>query len=253
LTRTMPSDLARLHHEVNDLKERIESMQSVLVKIREAGSDASLALIPRRRSELLEVVVSQAIEDIEEGLARNMVKRCDMREPCRATFATFLQKNAALLEQDTVREEIILTNQNELDRLKSTAPYDKCEKCLQEVSRLFGKQIRLMRSMRIYSTEADKSREISEMPEAKVVKEFVEPIASRQRLQMLKALSVEPKTFSSLSQATGLKGGNLLFHLQKLVDAELAAQRHDRGDYAITEKGLGVLTAISGVYQNFKV
>jgi len=249
----MPTDTARLHREMTDLKERVESMQSVLVKISETGADARSALIPRKRSELLEVVVAQAMEDIEEGLARNMIKRCDMREPCRATFATFLQKNASLLEQDTVREELILTNQNELDRLKSTAPYDKCEKCFQEVSRLFGKQLRLMRSIRIYSTDADKGREISEIPEGKVVKEFIEPISNRQRLQMLKALSIEPKTFSSLSAVTSLKGGNLLFHLQKLVDSGLVAQRHGRGDYMITEKGLGVLTAVSGVYQNFKI
>jgi len=249
----MPTEIARLHREVTGLKETVESMQSVLMKMSGTGADVGSSQLPRRRSGLLEVVVSQAMEDVEEGLARNLVRRCDMREPCRATFATFLQKNASLLEQETVREEIILTNQNELDRLKATAPYDKCEKCFQEVSRLFGKQVRLMRSMRIYSTDSDKRREIDEIPEKEVVRGFVEPIANRQRLQMLKSLSLEPKTFSSLSKVTGLRGGNLLFHIQKLVDSGLVTQRHDRGDYMVTEKGMGVLTAISGVYQNFKV
>ncbi len=248
----MPSEIARLHREVTGLKESVESMQSTLLKLSEGGTELPPEPEPRRRSGLLEVVVSQAMEDVEEGLARNLVKRCDMREPCRATFATFLQKNASLLEQETVREEIILTNQNELDRLKGSAPYDKCDKCFVEVSRLFGKQVRLMRSMRIYSTGSDKRNEIEAMPEKEVVKGFVEPIANRQRLQMLKALSVEPKTFSSLATITGLKGGNLLFHVQKLVDSGLVRQRHDRGDYMITEKGMVVLTGISGVYQNFK-
>ncbi len=251
----MPTEISRLHREVAGLKESVESMQSTLMKMNETGTrsaPSSPAMTPARRSGLLEVVVSQAMQDVEEGLARNMIKRCDMKEPCRATFATFLQKNASLLEQETVREEIILTNQMELDRLKQSAPYDKCDKCFLEVSRLFGKQVRLMRSMRIYSTESDKRAEIEAIPEKEVVRVFVEPVANQQRLQMLKALSVEPRTFSSLSSLTHLTGGNLLFHIQKLVDAGLVTRRHDRGDYMITEKGMGVLTAISGVYQNFR-
>jgi DNA-binding transcriptional ArsR family regulator len=106
--------------------------------------------------------------------------------------------------------------------------------------------------MRIYSTETDKREEIEAIPEKEVFKGFLEPIANKQRLQMLKALSIEPRTFSSLSSLTHLTGGNLLFHVQKLVDAGLVTRSHDRGDYVITEKGMGVLTAISGVYQNFK-
>jgi predicted transcriptional regulator len=34
-----------------------------------------------------------------------------------------------------------------------------------------------------------------------------------------------------------LKGGNLLFHIQKLLSAGFIAQNQDRGDYSLTEKG----------------
>lgn len=38
------------------------------------------------------------------------------------------------------------------------------------------------------------------------------------RLEILKDLSIEKRSFSSLSNMTGLCGGNLLFHIGKLTD-----------------------------------
>ena len=67
---------------------------------------------------------------------------------------------------------------------------------------------------------------------------------------MLKALSAETKTFSALSELTGLRGGNLLFHLQKLQDGGMILQRHERGGYMITEKGYRALRRISELYSD---
>ncbi len=237
-------NLSQVLRRLDDIDSSLRQLQA-----RPRPADASSG---RARSDLLEVMVSQVMEDVEDGLSKNMVRRCDMREPCRSTFTAFLQKNASMVEQDTVREETIITNQGELDRLRESAPYDKCEKCFNEVARLFGKEVRLMRSMRIYSTSSDTREQISEIPEEIIVREVLEPVSNRQRMQMLKALSEDARTFSSLAETTGLRGGNLLFHIQKLVDAGLIIQRHDRGDYMITEKGFRVLKGLSDVYQKLK-
>lgn len=236
--------------ELEDIKQRIEKMQSsinFMISAPIADRNGMAA-----RGDLLDVMVAQVMEDVEEGLSLNMVKRCNLREPCRAIFTNFLQKNASLLEKDTVREEVIITSQDELDRLRETAPHDKCKKCFHEVTRLFGKQVRLMRSMRIFSTTSDKKLEISEIPEDSVVRSVLDPVANRHRLQILKAISQETSTFSHLSEITGLKGGNLLFHIQKLLDSGMTMQRHGRGDYMITEKGFKVLKGVSDVYQMLK-
>jgi predicted transcriptional regulator len=68
-----------------------------------------------------------------------------------------------------------------------------------------------------------------------------------QRLQILKAVFAQTKTFSEFSELTGLRGGNLLFHLQKLLDGGMIMQRHERGDYMITEKGFRVLKGIANI------
>ncbi len=242
-----------LRSEVEGLKADMAEIKAMLGRLTDpAHIPEPSILIPRARTDLLEVMVSQAIDDVEEGLSRNMVKRCDLREPCRATFTTFLQKNASLMERDVVREEVIITNQNEFDRLRETSPYDKCEKCFDEVARLFGKQVRLMRSLRIYSNTVDKRQEIAELNEPDFVRDVIEPISSSHRLQIIKAVSTEPRTFSSLADMTRLKGGNLLFHIQRLQEAGMIVQRHDRGDYMITEKGFKVLKGVSDVHQLLK-
>jgi predicted transcriptional regulator len=47
---------------------------------------------------------------------------------------------------------------------------------------------------------------------------------------------------------TGLRGGNLLFHIKKLADSGMILQRHERGDYVITDKGFKTITAITQLY-----
>lgn len=64
----------------------------------------------------------------------------------------------------------------------------------------------------------------------------------------MKGLASETRFFSSLSELTGLRGGNLLFHIQKLLGSGMILQRHERGDYMITEKGYRALLGIAEVY-----
>ncbi len=80
-------------------------------------------------------------------------------------------------------------------------------------------------------------QESPDLPVEAVVREILEPLDSKQRLQILKSLAIETKSFSSLSGLTG-RGGNLLFHLEKLLRSGMILQRHERGDYMITEKGV---------------
>ena len=47
---------------------------------------------------------------------------------------------------------------------------------------------------------------------------------------------------------SGLRGGNLLFHLQRLIDSGMIVRaRHERGDYLLTEKGYAVLKGVVGI------
>ena len=112
------------------------------------------------------------------------------------------------------------------------------------------KQIDLMRSLRVYRENDLTGESMESLPEEEAVIEVLEPLSNKQRLQILKALFAETKTFSALAELTGLRGGNLLFHLQKLQDGGMILQRHERGDYMISEKGYRALRGVAELYSD---
>lgn len=231
------SELREMHDDLKRFMERSnrEHMESILADFRKSFS---------------EVLIRHVDDEAEEGLEENMVEGCDMREACKSRFSGLLKESAGLIRNADAEdgEETIEELRSRLSDLRSKAPYDRCERCFSEASKLQEKQIELLRSMRIYETKDEKMQESQDLPVEVVVKEILEPLNSRQRLQILKSLASETKSFSSLSELTGLRGGNLLFHIQKLLGSGMILQRHERGDYMITEKGYRALMGIAEVY-----
>jgi DNA-binding transcriptional ArsR family regulator len=72
-----------------------------------------------------------------------------------------------------------------------------------------------------------------------IVENLLEPLANPVRLKILLSLYGGKKNFSKLSGEMALKGGHLIFHLKKLLDAKLVTQEDNKGDYIITAKGRG--------------
>ncbi len=241
-------DAENIKNEILEIKSKLSDIQIDLNRffevVKQQHHESVLSSIQNSFSN---AITGYVAEDIEDGLGRNMVRNCDMHDTCKSVFNGFLHKNADLLKNKKVDENTISKNQLQLQEMKNNAPKKQCEKCFLEVSGLFNKQILLMRSLQIYSTDEEKKNSISLLPED-LVSYIFESLSSKQRLHILKAVSVEAKTFSAFSEITGLRGGNLLFHLQKLLDTGLILQRHDRGDYMITEKGYKVLKGISDIW-----
>jgi DNA-binding transcriptional ArsR family regulator len=69
------------------------------------------------------------------------------------------------------------------------------------------------------------------------------PLAHESRVRIMQALYVSPCSSSALSEATGLKGGNLYHHLRELL---YAAYVHETDDgYALTDLGLQLLVTLT--------
>jgi transcriptional regulator, ArsR family len=102
--------------------------------------------------------------------------------------------------------------------------------------------------MKIYETNKEKRQDITQLPPEVVVDDILESLCHQKRFDILKAISSGTRSFSALSNLTGLRGGNLLFHLQKLVDKGMIIQRHERGDYMIIGKGFKVMEGVSSIY-----
>lgn len=57
---------------------------------------------------------------------------------------------------------------------------------------------------------------VQELEEEGVAAWIGEPLANVIRIKIFKSLAEEPRSFADLSKLTGLRSGNLLFHLEKL-------------------------------------
>ncbi len=226
-----------------DLQEIKEKLEEVHRDVKRLGQCRFEGIFQGKR-EMAVVLHQHLLENAEEALEREMVKPCKMYLQCKNLFLEGLQEHLSLLDKDKVSGEDIEKIYSKFQKQREGAPFKECATCFNEVYSLLDKQSRIIRSLRIYRHK-DSSLEI---PDAEEVAGDLMAIANRQRLQILNAVTRESMSFSQLSELTGLRGGNLLFHLQKLLERGLILQRHGRGDYMITEKGYEMIKLISEAY-----
>lgn len=239
--------------EIKAIEDKLSKMHSDIKKVMEFTRKLRIeTALESSRQEYSNALLSHLFEDIDTGLERNMVKKCPEKQKCTSAFTALLQQNAGLIKKIRVDDTLISENRKKLEELKCGAPYSKCEKCFSEVSNLLVKQVNLMRSMRIYAENQEQKPDISALKTSAVMSEILEPVSNIQRLEILRAVAFETKSFSSFSELTGLRGGNLLFHLQKLTESGLILQQHERGDYMITEKGFRILQGLNEIYSSLQ-
>jgi hypothetical protein len=232
--------------EIYDNRAKLDAIHQDIKRLMERSNQEYLDLmLANLKKDFINSLTSYVVDDVERGLERGMVDPCEMRETCKSRFTEFLNDNADLIRCDSVSKEVIDEKRVELGEIRKSAPFDKCDICFSEVDSLFDKQLSLISSLQIYSTNGEERPDISDIPEEIMVKSVLEPLSNKQRLQILKSMASETKTFSALSELTGLRGGNLLFHIQKLLENDLILQRHERGDYMITNKGFNLLIMLA--------
>jgi DNA-binding transcriptional ArsR family regulator len=236
--------------EFREIKAKLEEVQNDLRRFIEQSNKQQLDFIlASSRKEMASALVSHMAESVEEGLDGHMVKQCEMREVCKAKLGGILTDNAGLLGQGDGGAEMLQKNKAMLDKIKARARSKECDTCFSEAYALYDRQVDLMKKLNLYDGGDHRAPDITALPEEGVVAGFLEPVSNETRLRILKSLYYEPRTFSALSKLTGLRAGNLLFHLQKLQKAGMVIQRHEGGDYLITEKGFRLLNSLYDIWE----
>lgn len=244
----MVSDLER---DVAAIRSKLEAVHDELLRFAERSNQQHLAsILEGCRADYGRAILGYALEEIEGGLEANMVGDCQMKTACKALFSDLLKGNLDHLKAGGISEESIGGARSKMEDMRRRAPREECATCFSQAGRLLEKQLDLMRSLRVYRDADIEKGSIEDLDEEGAVRGLLEPLGNGQRLQIIKALAVETKSFSALSKLTGLRGGNLLFHLQKLSQARMIIQRHERGDYMITARGYKALQGISQLYSD---
>jgi DNA-binding transcriptional ArsR family regulator len=237
--------------ELHSIKEEVASLRNDFSRFLQKANQQHIdGMLTEMRKSFMKPMVDYLCADANERMHNQMTRDCGMRDLCETAFRELLQETAGLVGKSKVETVTVRMYKDRIEELKKEAKTPQCSRCFSEASSIFEKQVKLMRSLQIYEDreERDEKGDISAIEPEKIVSEVCEPVANRQRLLMLKALSGESRTFSELSKLTGLRGGNLLFHLQKLLDTGMVFQRSERGDYIITRKGYSTLQGLSRIY-----
>lgn len=236
--------------EVRALKDEIAGLRSDLRRFIERANQQHVdTAITDLKTNYSELFADHETTAARTDLSTRMVKDCAMRDACFTLFMEFLHNVARHIKDGSVSDEVISSYRDQMKVLRKKGPYSKCDTCFSEVHRLFEKQVDLMQSLGIYQKSGGDDASSKHVPDETAVRDLLDPVANIQRFQMLKALMIQTRTFSDLSHMTGLRGGNLLFHIKKLVDAGMILQRHERGDYIITDKGFKTMTAIASLHR----
>ena len=236
--------------EIRELKSEIIGLRTELKRfIQHANQQHVDGVLSGLKKNYSDLFTKDQVDSAKTNLSTRMVSNCKMREKCFELFMDFLQNTARHIKDGQVSEEIIRSYQDQMEAMRKKGPFDRCDTCFTEVHRLFEKQVDLMQSLGIYQSSSQGKLSVGDIPDETVVKDLLEPVANIQRFQILKALTAQTRTFSDISQLTGLRGGNLLFHIKRLTDSGMILQRHERGDYIITDKGFKTITAVLQLHQ----
>lgn len=200
---------------------------------------------------LLELVLSTAEREFENVCPHN----CTLynRSDCIEFFLSRLKESAERMNADEAeqyiaaqvhRDEILLNRYPELDR-------DPCRHCFTTYTRERDTLMQAVGRLSVARQVLARKKPgilIADLPDEQVLSNLIDPLSHPVRFAILKGLSGGSMSYSELSTLTGYKGGHLLFHITRLVEAGLAMKSESSGLYLLTDKGMGVMTLVKNLF-----
>lgn len=222
----------------DDIKQNIYEIKEEIRKLKHLMYSDFLNKLEKS----VETGVGQILISIISAMNSEIIKdkaptSCSRYEECISTFSKLLDE---ALKKSIISEELRALYEEKkmmLDSFKKGAPYERCSSCFSEALELLEKQTKIMSSFKetvknsLHPTTVHRDTTPHEMVKR------LEPISNTIRIQILLELLKGPKRFNQLSKITMVDGGNLRFHIKKLIDAGLVVQYKRGGEYMITEHG----------------
>ncbi|MCC7554246.1 MAG: helix-turn-helix domain-containing protein [Methanobacteriaceae archaeon] len=179
-------------------------------------------------------------------IKQNIDLNCELNEKCGEYFHSYFENSIEELDPENISENSLNDYLNGLNSVKMDDNEYDCDICFNNFSDSFKKQFKLISSLNIYESNEDND-DLPDLSPEKLVDDILESVSNKHRLSILKSIEIEPKTFSVLSKLTNLKGGNLLFHIEKLEDNDFIFQKNERGEYLLTKKGFKIIQILKNL------
>jgi len=241
---TKTSEITALRHEIAELRDDVRRYAVP------AGRQVD-RLFSEFRRQCAETVVRGHIENASDLIGRE-ASGCPLEGRCRAAFAALFESSLEHLETGEIPVGVAGAVRKQLADLQRNAPTDRCVPCFEEAERQLERQLRMLEAIHVLRDEQGEESVIEDLSPEDVASRVCYPLSSPHRVRILKVLYQEDKSFSDLATITDLRGGNLLFHLEKLLAAGLIRQRKDRGEYSISLSGYESLVALSALCRKIR-
>ncbi|MEL4306334.1 winged helix-turn-helix domain-containing protein [Methanococcoides sp. LMO-2] len=239
--------------EISLIHEEISGLRSELNRFRgEVAGSQTNSLLYEFRNQCAVEMVNGSLENAYE-LIGNEKKECPMQTKCIPHLVHFFEELADYTKNDQITGENIEKMRQGFEKLREMAPYDHCSNCIQKAEGYFDQQVGMLQTIGVYQNESNMQLQVQNLHEDKVANLIGDPLSSSVRIRILKALYEEGKTFTELSKLTELRGGNLLFHLEKLQNKGMIRQRGERGEYQISLQGYEALNAMAELVEKLGV
>jgi DNA-binding transcriptional ArsR family regulator len=231
--------LQELKNEIKTLRNDLNRLEGSILKERIKATEAALT-----ENRILHYA-NQLEDELNEDLPLLTNPQCDKHNQCSQHFTTLTTENLSVIKTAKTKEALadLDTKIERVGEVIEKAKGTPCEICHQKLQKKLKRQKRALQTIVLVETTVD-GQTSEELNISRLVDSVLEPLANHARLKILMSTYEGKKSFSKLSQITGLKGGHLIFHLKKLLDAGLLAQEDNKGDYVVTGRGLDVVKKI---------
>jgi DNA-binding transcriptional ArsR family regulator len=223
--KTLRGELSRLEGSI--LKERLKAVEEALTQNR-----------------LLQYA-SQLQDELDEDIQSLPDSQCKNRSQCIQRFKAASAENLKILKEAKIKDALADLDAQiaKAEQISEKAKGTSCEACHRSLQKKLKREKRALQTI-VLVEKSSESQTQGNLNISRLVEDVLEPIANSVRLKILVSTYEGKKSFAKLSQLTGLKGGHLLFHLKKLLDAGLVAQEDNKGDYVVTQRGVEVAKKI---------
>lgn len=239
------NELKLTSDKVSLLYEEIAALRSELNRFRsEVTTNKTNSLFNEFKNQCAVEFINGSLDNAL-SLIGNEAKDCSMWMQCKPVFINFFEELVDYTRKGQLSENNIANMRSNFDKMKEcTKEFKVCSNCLQHAEKCFDQQVEMLHNMGFYQNNSNKELQIQDLPEEQISSLIGDPLSSAVRVQILKALYDEGKSFTELSKLTKLRGGNLLFHLEKLQNKGMIRQRGERGEYQISVQGYNILNSM---------
>ncbi|WP_445475086.1 winged helix-turn-helix domain-containing protein [Methanococcoides methylutens] len=239
------SEQKLISEEISLLHEEIAGLRLELNRFRgEVSGNRTNSLFNEFRNHCAVEMINGSLENAYD-LIGSEAKECPMQTKCIPHLVNFFEELVDHARNGQVSEDNITQMRSNFDKVKELAPFDHCSNCIQKAERYFDQQVGMLQTIGVYQNESNIKLQVQDLHEEQVSSLIGDPLSSAVRVRILKSLYNGGRSFTELSKLTELRGGNLLFHLEKLQNRGMIRQRGERGEYQISVQGYEALNSMA--------